>query len=795
MTDTSKPFHQQIAEKLIEQLKQGVAPWQRPWKTGEPGTFLPKNPVTGKRYRGINAIHLMSQNYGDQRWMTYKQALSLEGQVRKGEKGTVIQYWKFSEEQDKTDDNGKPILGTNGEKIKEEVRLERPRVFFATVFNAEQIDGLPELEKQPHLWNSIERAEQILKTSGAVIKHFPQNRAFYNPLNDSIQLPDKSQFSAADGYYSTALHELGHWTGHSSRLARDLSHPFGSEEYAKEELRAEIASMILSDEIGIGYDPGQHVAYVSLWIKVIQENSLEIFRAAADAEKIHDYVLGFEQKLIQSKASEVVESLKKLNNTEQLFSDINEKITLINVPYKEKDEAKSLGARWDRQKQSWYIPIGLDSKNFSKWFQLDVIKKPDQQKDSQLAQQEFRQYLAVPYGEREAARAAGAFWDKQAKSWCVGPEVDIEKLKRWLPDNVPFQQNPPLNPRDEFTEMLRSVGCIISGDHPVMDGNKHRISVEGDKKGEQAGFYVGYFDGHPAGYIKNNRTGIEIKWKSKGYVIDAFQKKQLKMKAIQNKQIREEEILSQYEEAAKSVSQQAEKLIPITTPTPYLKAKGIELQNGIFTDKEGKKTFIPAFDENGKQWTVQCIQEDGTKRFAKNSRKHGCFHVIGGLDELSKSPVIVIAEGYATAASISKALEFGAVAAFDAGNLEYVAKVLHAKFPDKPIIIAGDNDQYLEETQGINPGKTKAITAARAVEGKAMFPVFTPTEKDRAKISKNFTDFNDLANKSELGEEGIKRQVRFFVDKVISDHKANINQIKKLDRTFRQEKNIQEMSL
>ncbi|MBW9878691.1 DNA primase, partial [Escherichia coli] len=148
-------------------------------------------------------------------------------------------------------------------------------------------------------WNSIERAESILEASGAKISHDQVDRAFYRMSTDSIHLPQQASFPSADRYYATALHELSHWTGHASRLDRDLSHPFGSEGYAREELRAEIASMIIGDELGIGHDPSQHVAYVKSWIKALQDDPLEIFRAAADAEKIQGFVLGLEQQRIQ----------------------------------------------------------------------------------------------------------------------------------------------------------------------------------------------------------------------------------------------------------------------------------------------------------------------------------------------------------------------------------------------------------------------------------------------------------------------------------------------------------------
>jgi putative DNA primase/helicase len=147
ITASQQSFPEQVAEKLIEQLRQGTAPWQKPWAPGVAGAYLPHNLTTGKRYRGINAIQLLSEGRADPRWLTYQQANTLGAQVRKGEKGTPIQYWKFTEERTQRDDTGKPVLDPAGQPVKEQVRLERPRVFSATVFNAQQIDGLPPLQR------------------------------------------------------------------------------------------------------------------------------------------------------------------------------------------------------------------------------------------------------------------------------------------------------------------------------------------------------------------------------------------------------------------------------------------------------------------------------------------------------------------------------------------------------------------------------------------------------------------------------------------------------------------------
>ncbi|MDI1232516.1 MAG: DUF5710 domain-containing protein [Methylobacter sp.] len=464
--------------------------------------------------------------------------------------------------------------------------------------------------------------------------------------------------------------------------------------------------------------------------------------------------------------------------------------------------------------------------------ELKVATFTESQVKNQKPAQE-RHYLAVPYGERAAAKASGAIWDKAAKSWYVGPDGDRAKLERWKPGNVLNQQGPAMQPEDEFAEALRSLGCVVDGQHPIMDGAKHRIVVEGDKSRERSGFYVGHLDGHPAGYIKNNRTGVDMKWKSKGYALDPEEKAQLQAEAAIK--LREREGVLQAKQKAVAVDIIA--LLNISAPAPadhpYLQSKQVrpgDLRivppattvlpdvSTIIIGKDWKESsalreanpdklvftagdlFVPAYDVKGTVWTAQTIQSSGRKMFAKDGRKEGCFHVIGDFDALAKAPAIVIAEGFATAGSLSETLGFPTVSAFDSGNLVLVAKALHEMFPDKPIVIAGDDDKHLESTQGYNPGRSKANEAAKAVGGKVLLPIFstgeqaypenlepvTPTKARAGDLSdeqkeaiakmKSFTDFNDLATKSVLGKEGIERQVRSVVFSVIDKHQARIEQ-------------------
>ncbi|MEB2158952.1 zincin-like metallopeptidase domain-containing protein [Xanthomonas campestris pv. campestris] len=303
-------YSRKVSEALIDQLRRGVAPWQRPWKEGE--RRLPYNPTSGNDYRGINSMYLASQGYDDARWLTYKQATALGAQVKRGEKGTVIEYWKFNAQEPVRDAAGNPVV-VDGKVKTENVEYDKPRVFHAVVFNAAQIDGMPAAQARdlPSAQERHELAEQILRNSGARIRH-GGDRAFYKPSTDSITLPTPESFDDSRSYYATALHELGHWTGHPDRLSRDLSHPFGTQGYAREELRAEIASLMVGDKIGLGHDPERHAAYVGSWIKALQEDPREIFRAAADAEKIQTYVLNYQQQQVQFVAQEQQVNLARL---------------------------------------------------------------------------------------------------------------------------------------------------------------------------------------------------------------------------------------------------------------------------------------------------------------------------------------------------------------------------------------------------------------------------------------------------------------------------------------------------
>ncbi len=761
MTEKQNEYYQNVAGKIIEQLKAGTAPWQRPWQTGGV-SGLPHNPVSGTRYRGGNSVVLMVDSilkgYDDSRWVTYEQAKSVGAQVRGGERGTLLRFYKFTDDVPVKDEKGRPLLDLEGKPLKETIQLSSPKVMSFVVFNAAQVDNMPEPPKvEPrHDWEIHQRAESILGASGANIS-FGGNRAYYNRLTDEIRLPPRENFLNDSGYYATALHEVGHWSGASSRLDRDMAHPFGSVGYAKEELRAEIFSMMLGHEIGIEHDPGQHAAYVGSWIKVLQEDHREIFRAAADAEKMLGYVLQLEREHSRELREEghQMQPVVRISEPSASIPEQKPERTWLQVPYSEKDEAKALGARWDKGQKAWFVET-QDLSAFQKWIKTtpEPTKEPEK-----TALADEKTFLSVPFIQRYEAKKLGARWDKDTKLWYISEGEDLAKFEKWLTART---LSPVLDPREEFAQALKSAGLIIEG-LPLMDGTMQRVPVEGGNLGSRDGAYKGHLDGHPAGYMENFRTGHKENWKSQGFSMNEAERGRLQAEAAATLEKRQQQREETYETIAFEAKQTIKNMPEAPPSNAYLSRKGLTFNHGALSDPSDSSLVLPATDVDGKVWTFQKIYDDGTKAFAAKGKMAGCmfvarppsFNGLQGspeffLNNALSRPQIFIAEGYATAASLSEALNSPVIAAFSSGNLAEVANAIRKKAPNSEIVICGDDDHATEMRRGINPGREKALAAADAVKGKAVFPIFPPG------ASKS-SDFNDLHQAQ--GLDAVKRQI------------------------------------
>lgn len=775
-------YVRKVADTLIEQLKQGSAPWIKPWEPGK--HFFPYNPSTGNKYHGMNVLWLMARaqvkNYNDQRWLTYRQAQEMGAQVRKGEKGTSIQYWQWRREEQLFDADGTPAKDKEGKLLKETIALEKPRVFFAVVFNADQVEGLLQEEASITLpaWERHERAENILLAGGLKIEYQPGDRCYYSPRDDKIVLVDKAQFATTDRFYATALHEKAHWTGHSSRLDRDIKHPFGSQLYAREELRAEIASLMLGDELGIGHDPGQHVAYIHSWIKILEDHPNELFRAAADAEKISSFLFELEMKHeheIVSSQSVVDEQQKEKIHvaTGDGAVDIDniEKLHLLPTLSGTKDQiekAKEIRENYfielnDLEKRSQLVldkmakftidpnnPLKKDVQDtYTK--EISRIQNLREKTDAGwwiinqelpvgtlLAKAEEPTYLTVPYAEKESAKLLGARWDKEKKSWYVPYNVDIKPFKQWMDNRV----NPviaEITVIEEFGVALSEAGIIMT-DTPIMDGELHRVPVNGDKSGARSGAYIGFTDGHPAGYIKNYITGFESNWKSttRTSVLGDKDRIRLSEEAIKRQAMRADEREHKCEQAAINATTKWQTANIAEDDHPYLTAKKIKAY-GLKVDNAGNLA-IPLHDNLGKIWSLQTITPEGKKAFQKDGKVHGHYFMIGNTTGQNR---FLVAEGFSTAATLHEATGIPVAVAFSAGNLTPVAQSIKEKFRQANIYIAADNDHQKERLGLPNVGREKAEEAAKAINTMVLLPQFNEEEKG--------TDWNDLAALSSVG--------------------------------------------
>tara|TARA_R110002073_G_scaffold8027_19_gene44889 strand:- start:22305 stop:23369 length:1065 start_codon:yes stop_codon:yes gene_type:complete len=285
-----RDIYQEVTDRIIGFLEQGTAPWRNPIKRGT-GDGWPKNLDSGKRYRGINIFLLgltaWERGYSSDYWMTFKQAQASGGQVRKGEKGTLVTFWKMYATKDKQ----------TGDDV------EVPMLKHYTAFNVEQIDGIdiPDATKDAPdsvQFEPLAEAERIVQgyQSKPTIQHDGGRKAFYRPSSDSVHMPKHERFDCRESYYGTLFHELVHSSGHSSRLNRGLDTelaPFGSPDYSREELVAEMGAAFLCAASGISPPTiEQSASYLQSWINILKGDAHLVIGAAGAAQKAADLILG-----------------------------------------------------------------------------------------------------------------------------------------------------------------------------------------------------------------------------------------------------------------------------------------------------------------------------------------------------------------------------------------------------------------------------------------------------------------------------------------------------------------------
>lgn len=278
---SKRDYYEEITNRIVEAFEAGKIPWEQPW------VCVPHaNLVSGHCYNGINILLLWisasKRNFSKPLWLTYRQTTELGGNVRKGEKGTSIVFWK-------------PISVVDKEKTTDEQTVQKtiPYLKIYTVFNVDQTERIDPSFIEEHLpkmsaaGEPVVEADELIRSSGADIQH--GEGASYDRLSDVVIMPPVDSFVDWGAYYSIVFHELGHWTGHRNRCSRDLTGRFGSPSYAMEELIAELTSAFICGTLSI-VGKLQHTAYIGSWIKALKNDNRAIFRASSEARKAAQFL-------------------------------------------------------------------------------------------------------------------------------------------------------------------------------------------------------------------------------------------------------------------------------------------------------------------------------------------------------------------------------------------------------------------------------------------------------------------------------------------------------------------------
>lgn len=286
---SNEKVYEQVNERIIELLEKGVAPWRKPWKNEAGKIEVAKNFISKKPYRGCNFFMLNNMGYESPYWLTFQQAKQKGGNIRKGEKGTIIIFWKalsINEQNDK------------GETLSKNI----PFLKYSYVFNLAQCENLKVEEEKPVeliAHNPIESCESLLAKFplGMPQVRHEEDRAFYSPSRDYINMPKAGLFGKMEEYYQTLFHESVHATGHKDRLNRKTLtdfHYFGDSNYSQEELVAEMGASYLSAFCGIDNMTIQNSAsYLSNWISALRKDNKLILKAASQAQKAVDFLTGY----------------------------------------------------------------------------------------------------------------------------------------------------------------------------------------------------------------------------------------------------------------------------------------------------------------------------------------------------------------------------------------------------------------------------------------------------------------------------------------------------------------------
>ncbi|MDR2504240.1 MAG: DUF5710 domain-containing protein, partial [Deltaproteobacteria bacterium] len=377
------------------------------------------------------------------------------------------------------------------------------------------------------------------------------------------------------------------------------------------------------------------------------------------------------------------------------------------------------------------------------------IAEPPVEVKANLGAAKEKTFLEVPYAEKDQAKKLGAQWDRQKKSWFAPAGADLRRLGQWLPKEQSLADQ-SLDAAGELAKAITAMGGDLQGARPALNGKVHRLPAIDRPAGNKDFAYCAYADGLPAGWMQNHATGEKSNWKfSGGHELTEEQKLLLRSEADQQREARRREQDMARDAVAKDCAAYFADRSPAASEHPYLAAKGVEAL-GIKESETGRDLLVPLLNLKGEIRSLPRIHENGFKSFQAGAEKKGNFFLLGcEFNELARQKEVLIAEGYATAASLHMATRLPCVVAFGADNLMPAAENIRSLLPDAAIVICADNDH--SHSMG-NIGVLKAKAAAEKIKGRLIIPFLTPDERKAG-----CKDFNDIHQRRGLG--AVKKQV------------------------------------
>ena len=734
----------ETARQFVDLMDRGYPPWQPQYSRDRDRSLLPANAVTGKPYSGRNIGRLWmaatAQGYSSGRWLTYRQARSAGGQIRRGEKGVPIVFW--------TDERRRKDPET-GEMVAE--KAERPMMRVFHVFNVDQADSLPAaltatpMSAVPSVEDRWAKADHLLERTGAKIEPTPVKPS-YSAIHDTIFMPPRSAYPSEDAYVNTLAHELAHWTGAGKRLGRQSGwrRP-GTAAYAQEELVAEIGATLICDRIGAGKDPERSLAYMASWTPDTRKQFLarpervtEIFE---NAWRAHEYV-------VEGRELERIAAAKeKENETESAGTGLGNRVA-IRIPYSEAPDARKAARKaggeltWNQAARTWEV-LGMKDKHLPATLRkylapgMEAGALAEGVPDRAAASR--RVYLDIPFGRKDEAkaraRAAGMplQWDSAAKGWWTWKSDLRDEFRDFLP------RTPAAGATKSFAASWQrattEAGAREVPATPVTDGRWHRLPAEDDKNDQKSIAYRATADGVPGGIVVNHRTGDRIPFRGEDRSLSAAEIRALRL--VRKNRIGIE--AAERKQAARAAAIAAEEKFRMAKPPErdhaYIEKKGISIDalgENVRQDVAGD-LLAAVRNIDGRLRSLQTIRPDGEKRFLPDGEISGNCIPFG---KPENGQPIIIAEGVATAATLRAATGKPVLAALHAGNLTPVASAASTRFPKSPVVIAADNDH---ENPHSNIGLKSAREAAESIGATVVAPHFGSDGKGRS-------DFNDLAD-------------------------------------------------